>query len=142
MWEARRVSFAATSRLAPDVVSDDIIVPRENLTKMINFCQETMKKYNLKMCLVGHIGDGNLHPQIALNLENELEYQNFVNAKSDIYKEVLKLGGTISAEHGIGIEKLSFFEQSIDKTALEFMKVIKKAFDAQNILNPDKIFKL
>ena len=101
-----------------------------------------MEKYNLKMCLVGHVGDGNLHPQIALNLENEIEYQNFVAAKTNIYKEVLNLGGTISAEHGIGIEKISFFEQSIDKTALEFMKAMKKVFDPQNILNPDKIFKL
>lgn len=142
MWEARRISFAATSRLAPDVISDDIIVPRQNLVQMIKKCEEVMKKYGLKMCLVGHIGDGNLHPQIALNLENELEYQNFTNAKAEIYNEVIKLGGTISAEHGIGIEKLSFFEQSIDKTALEFMKVIKKAFDPKNILNPDKIFRL
>lgn len=142
MWEARRISFAATSRLAPDVISDDIIVPRQNLVRMIKKCEEVMGKYDLKMCLVGHIGDGNLHPQIALNLENELDYQNFTNAKAEIYNEAIKLGGTISAEHGIGIEKLSFFEQSIDKTALEFMKVIKKAFDPKNILNPDKIFRL
>ena len=94
------------------------------------------------MCLVGHIGDGNLHPQIALDLENEAEFKNYIQAKSEIYEKTIELGGTISAEHGIGISKLSFFENSIDKNALELMKLIKKSFDPKNILNPGKIFKL
>lgn len=142
IWEARRASFAASTRLAPDVISDDIIVPRENLAEMIKECNDISKKYNLKMCLVGHVGDGNIHPQIALNLENEEEFKNYINAKSEMYETALKLKGTISAEHGIGIEKLSYLENTIDKNALEYMKLIKLAFDPKNILNPDKIFKV
>ena len=142
IWEARRSSFAASARLAPDVISDDIIVPRENLPEMIKKCNEISKKYNLKMCLVGHVGDGNIHPQIALNLENEEEFKNYVNAKSEMYETALSLNGTISAEHGIGIEKLSYLENTLDKTALEYMKLIKQVFDPKNILNPGKIFKL
>lgn len=142
IWEARRSSFAASARLAPDVISDDIIVPRENLAEMIKKCNEISKKYNLKMCLVGHVGDGNIHPQIALNLENEEEFKNYVNAKSEMYETALSLNGTISAEHGIGIEKLSYLENTLDKTALEYMKLIKQVFDPKNILNPGKIFKL
>lgn len=141
IWEARRTSFSAVTRLAPDVISDDIIVPRENLAKMVKFCNETSQKYGLKMCLVGHVGDGNLHPQIALNLDNDEEFKNYVSAKSEIYAEVLHLNGTISAEHGIGIEKLSYLEQIIDKSALEYMALIKQAFDPKNILNPGKIFR-
>lgn len=141
-WNARRVSYAATTRLAPDVISDDIIVPRQNLEKMINFCYETTTKYNLKICLVGHIGDGNLHPQIALDIDNEQEFKNYTNAKSEIYKKVIELGGTISAEHGIGVEKLSYIDKIIDKDTLEYMKLIKKAFDPNGILNPGKIFEM
>ena len=72
IWNARRTSFAASTRLAPDVVSDDIIVPRSNLAEMIKTCHELSNKYNIKMCLIGHIGDGNLHPQFVLDLENEV----------------------------------------------------------------------
>lgn len=140
IWEARRASFAASARLAPDVISDDIIVPRENLAKMINKCNEISKKYNLKMCLVGHVGDGNIHPQIALNVDNDEEFRNYVNAKSEMYAQALSLNGTISSEHGIGIEKLSYLENTLDKNALEYMRLIKQAFDPKNILNPDKIF--
>lgn len=141
-WDARRASFAAAARLAPNVISGDIIVPRENLSKMIQKCFEISENYNLKMCLVGHVGDGNLHPQIALDLENEMEFKNYTEAKSQMYKEALALGGSISAEHGVGLEKLSYFETVIDKNALNFMKLIKKSFDPNNILNPGKIFRL
>ncbi|MCM1004055.1 MAG: FAD-binding protein [Candidatus Gastranaerophilales bacterium] len=141
VWEARRSSFAASARLAPDVISDDIIVPRENLAKMIKKCNEISAKYNLKMCLVGHVGDGNIHPQIALNLENDEEFKNYISAKSEMYDAALSLNGTISAEHGIGIEKLSYLGNTMDKNVLECMKMIKLAFDPKNILNPGKIFK-
>lgn len=141
-WQARRVSYAATTRLAPDVLSDDIIVPRDKLSKMITYCDDISKKFNLKMCLVGHVGDGNIHPQIALNLDNDEEFKNYQSAKTEMYKYAIELGGTISAEHGIGIEKLSYLENTIDKNSLEYMKSIKRIFDPNNILNPDKIFKL
>lgn len=141
IWEARRSSFAASARLAPDVISDDIIVPRENLAEMVKKCEEISRKYNLKMCLVGHVGDGNIHPQIALNMNNDEEFKNYINAKSEMYETALKLNGTISSEHGIGAEKLGYLEQTLDKSALEYMKLIKQVFDPKNILNPDKIFK-
>lgn len=140
IWEARRTSFAATTRLAPDVISDDIIVPRDKLAEMIKECNNISAKYNLKMCLVGHVGDGNIHPQIALNLDNDEEFKNYMNAKSEMYEAAFELGGTISAEHGIGIEKLPYFEKIVDKNAINYMKLIKKALDHKNILNPGKIF--
>ena len=89
---------------------------------------------------MGHVGDGNIHPQIALNLEDEEQFRNYINAKSEMYKAAWELGGTISAEHGIGIEKLAYLENTIDKKAVEYMKMVKKVFDPKNILNPGKIF--
>ena len=142
VWDARCSSFAAASRLAPDVISDDIIVPRKHLAEIIKKCNSICEKHGLKVCLVGHVGDGNIHPQIVLNMENEVEYRSYCNAKAEIYKLVQEMGGTISAEHGIGIEKLPYLEKIINKDTLEYMKLIKHLFDPKNILNPGKIFKL
>lgn len=141
-WNARRSSFAATTRLAPDVISDDIIVPRERIAEMVKYCEEIIRENELMMCMVGHIGDGNLHPQIALNLDNESDFRKYNSAKSAIYKKVFEIGGRISAEHGIGLAKLPYLGNTIDKKTLEYMKMIKKVFDPKNILNPDKIFEL
>ena len=140
VWTARRASYGATAKLAPDVVTDDVIVPRSKLSKMVCGCRDICRKYNLQVCIVGHVGDGNVHPQIALNLENDEEYKNLMNAKSEIYSLAISLGGTISAEHGIGMEKISYIDKVIDKEAIDYMKQIKKLFDPNNILNPGKIF--
>lgn len=140
IWDARRASFAAAARLAPDVVTDDIIVPRRNLSKMAVKCREIAEKYNLKMCLIGHAGDGNLHPQFALNLESEDEFKQCMDARAEMYEEVTALGGSISAEHGIGLEKKLYMNKSADIEAIEYMKLIKRVFDPKNILNPGKIF--
>ena len=141
-WTARRASFAAAAKLGADVVTDDLIVPRINLSPMVNGCKEICAKYNLKTCIVGHIGDGNIHPQITLNLENDTEFKAYMSAKSEIYNLVLSLGGAISSEHGVGIEKVNYMSQSVDNNALDYMKKLKLLFDPNNILNPGKIFKL
>lgn len=140
VWTARRASYGATAKLAPDVVTDDVIVPRSSLSKMVCGCRDICKKYNLQVCIVGHVGDGNVHPQIALNLENDEEYKNLMNAKSEIYSLAISLGGTISAEHGVGMEKISYIEKVLDEESVKYMKQIKNLFDTKGILNPGKIF--
>ena len=142
IWTARRSSFAATAQLAPDVLSDDIIVPRTSIAKMVRGCKDICDKYDLNVCMVGHLGDGNLHPQIAINLENEEEFKRYFLAKSEIYNLAITLNGTISAEHGVGIEKIEYIGNIIDNSAIEYMKQVKKLFDPNNILNPGKIFKM
>ena len=142
VWTARRASYGATAKLAPDVVTDDVIVPRSSLSKMVCGCRDICKKYNLQVCIVGHVGDGNVHPQIALNLENDEEYKNLMDAKSEIYALAVSLGGTISAEHGIGVEKISYAEKILGDDVVEQMRKIKTLFDSSGILNPGKIFKM
>ena len=141
IWTARRASYAAATKLAPDVVTDDIIVPRAALSDMVCGCKEICDKYNLQVCIVGHVGDGNIHPQIVLNLENDSEFKNYMDAKSEIYQLAIKLGGTISAEHGIGLEKILYMEQILDSESIEYMRKIKNLFDPNGILNPGKIFR-
>jgi len=140
IWTARRSSFAAAAKLRPDVVTDDVIVPRSKLSELIKGIKNICQKYNLETCIVGHVGDGNVHPQIALNLEDASEHKNYLLAKEEIYALTINLGGTLSAEHGIGAEKKKYMPMAVDSTALEYMKRIKKVFDPKNILNPNKIF--
>lgn len=140
IWQARHSSYAAATRLAPDVISDDIIVPREKISDVIFEIENLSKIYNLKICLVGHIGDGNFHPQFVLDLNSENDFRNFQEIRTKIYSKVKKLGGSVSAEHGIGLEKKEFFQAETDITVIEYMKAIKKIFDPKNILNPGKIF--
>ena len=140
IWTARRASFAATAKLRPDVVTDDMIVPRSNLPKLVEGINKICQKYQLQTCVIGHVGDGNVHPQIALNLEDKQEYANYIKAKEEMYKLTIELDGTLSGEHGIGSEKKKYIPMAIDKVALEYMKKIKVVFDPKNILNPDKIF--
>ena len=140
IWAARRSSMNACAKLKPDVTTDDVIVPRKNLAKLVEGVQNICHKYNLTVCLVGHVGDGSVHPQIPINMKDEAEYENYKKAKSEIYHLTTELGGTISGEHGIGLEKKEFLPNVTGNLSIEYMRQIKKVFDPKNILNPYKIF--
>ncbi len=140
IWIARRSSFGATAKLAPNVVTEDVVVPRENIVKLVKGIWQICSKYELKTCIMGHIGDGNIHPNIALDLRNPKELNNFKRAKTELFELSLSLNGRLSGEHGIGCEKSYFIDKALDSNNLEYMKQIKKLFDPKNILNPGKIF--
>lgn len=140
IWISRRSSFGATAKLAPNVLTEDVVVPRENIVPLVKGIWEICKKYELKTCIMGHIGDGNIHPNIALDLRNPVERYNFDRAKTELFELALSLNGRLSGEHGIGCEKSEFISKALDPNNLEYMKKIKKLFDPKNILNPGKIF--
>lgn len=140
IWSARRASMAACTRLKPNVTTDDLIVPRENLAKLVLGVREICEKYGLTVCMVGHVGDGSIHPQIPIDYNDEEEYSMFKKAKGEIYEFTAKLGGLLSGEHGIGMLKREAIGLVINETALNYMRRIKKTFDPENILNPYKIF--
>ncbi|MBQ4123812.1 FAD-binding protein [bacterium] len=140
IWISRRSSFGATAKLAPNVVTEDVVVPRENIVPLVKGIRAICDKYNLKTCIMGHIGDGNIHPNIALDLRNQDELNNFKKAKTELFDLALSLNGRLSGEHGIGCEKSYYIDKAIDATALNYMKSLKKVFDPKNILNPGKIF--
>ncbi|MDH5769651.1 MAG: glycolate oxidase subunit GlcD, partial [Nitrospirota bacterium] len=93
-----------------------------------------------KIVNFGHAGDGNIHVNIMVDRKNEEEYKKGLELVSQIFKNTLELGGTISGEHGVGLTKLGYIEMEIPKSEIEIMKSIKKVFDPKNILNPGKIF--
>ena len=90
--------------------------------------------------MVGHVGDGSVHPQIPIDYNDEDEYKRYKMAKSEIYDLTAKLGGILSGEHGIGAVKRAYIDKVVNSVALDYMRVIKNTFDPQNILNPYKIF--
>ena len=140
IWQARRSSMGACAKLKPNVTTDDVIVPRENLPQLVKGIQDICDKYELTVCMVGHVGDGSVHPQIPLDFENLKEYNNYKLAKAEIYDLTIRLSGTISGEHGIGREKREHISKVVSVNALNYMREIKKVFDPNNILNPFKIF--
>ena len=140
IWRARRSSMGACAKLKPNVTTDDVIVPRKNLSKLVLGIREICKKYNLDVCMVGHVGDGSIHPQIPIDYRDEDEYNRYKSAKSEIYELTASLGGILSGEHGIGTEKRDYIDKVVSPEALKYMRQIKKIFDPENILNPYKIF--
>lgn len=140
IWTARRSSMGACARLKPNVTTDDVIVPRENLAELVLGTREICEKYGLDVCMVGHVGDGSVHPQIPIDYTDEDEYRRYKLAKAEIYELTVKLGGLLSGEHGIGREKREHINKVISPIALDYMRSIKRTFDPNNILNPYKIF--
>lgn len=140
IWRARRSSMGACAKLKPNVTTDDVIVPRKNLSKLVLGIREICKKYNLDVCMVGHVGDGSIHPQTPIDYRDEDEYNRYKSAKSEIYELTASLGGILSGEHGIGAEKRDYIDKVVSPEALKYMRQIKKIFDPENILNPYKIF--
>lgn len=140
IWIARRSSFGATAKLAPNVLTEDVVVPRENIVPLVKGIWNICAKYDLKTCIMGHIGDGNIHPNIALDLRNSLERTNFEMAKTELFELALSLNGRLSGEHGIGCEKSPFIHKALEADTLNLMKQIKHLLDEKGILNPGKIF--
>lgn len=140
LWEARRSCFAAMARRRPTIIVEDATVPRGKLAQMMNKVKQIAEKHKVEICTIAHAGDGNLHPQIMTDESDPEEMERVEAAIGEIFRETIALGGTLSGEHGIGLEKKKFLKLEIDPGAIEVMKKIKKALDPKNILNPDKIW--
>ena len=140
LWKARSAGFAAVFSAAHTVLAEDVAVPRDKMAEFINRCKEIGKKYDLFVELIGHAGDGNLHPSIFTDIRDKEHFAKAQQALEDIFEAALSLGGVLSGEHGIGLEKQRFFKKAIDPVALDIMKKIKGILDPNNILNPGKIW--
>ena len=136
IWRARRSAFSALTQLKPSVITEDMVVPRNKIVDMINKIQELSKKYNIITATMGHAGDGNIHPNFALDLEKEKD--NFLKLKDELFYYALSIGGTLSGEHGVGTHKKKYINDAIEQNAYKLMKKIKKLLDERNILNPNK----
>ncbi len=140
--EVRRVAFTAPGHLYPGFIDGDIAVPLSRVKDALLRIAEIRKKYNVFITTVGHAGDGNLHPNIGADPKNADEWERAKKAAYEINIMAIELGGTVSAEHGIGKLKedvlLKQFEVRQQMPVYKLMKEIKRVFDPKGILNPDK----
>ncbi len=141
-WDLRKAVSSSIKRIAPDKMNEDVTVPVTSLFELIEYTRSVSEKYGLRIVVYGHSGDGNLHVNILYDRKNDTELNNARLASEDIFKKSVVLGGNITGEHGIGLSKKSFLSIQLSKNEISFMKKIKKAFDPDNILNPDKIFNM
>jgi len=137
-WKGRKAAFPAVGRISPDYYCMDGTIPRKSLPEVLARIAALSEKYQLAVANVFHAGDGNLHPLILYdaNIPNQLELTEKFGA--EILQACLDVGGTITGEHGVGIEKLDQMCVQFNTAELNQFHAVKKAFDPKNILNPEK----
>lgn len=139
-WKMRSAGFAAVFSAARTVIAEDITVPRDRLPELIKKLGEISEKSGFFIQYLGHAGDGNLHPSIFTDISDKESFTRAQDTMEKIFDAALSLGGVLSGEHGIGLEKQRLFNRAIDPIALKLMKQIKKLLDPNNIINPGKIW--
>lgn len=139
-WKMRSAGFAAVFGAAHTVLAEDVAVPRDKLAEFIKKLGEISERTGFFIQYLGHAGDGNLHPSIFTDMRKEDEFARAQAAMGEIFRAALSLGGVLSGEHGIGLEKQRFLKEAMDPVALDLMKKIKGILDPNNILNPGKIW--
>jgi glycolate oxidase len=137
---ARRSAFSALARVSPTTILEDATVPRSELAKMIRFVAAVAKKYELKIGTFGHMGDGNLHPTFLTDERNHAEMHRVEEAFKEIFAEAIRLGGTITGEHGIGLAKKSFLPAFLGDAQMRVLRELRRVLDPNGILNPGKMF--
>jgi glycolate oxidase len=139
-WAGRRAAFPAIGRLAADYYCVDGTIPRRALPEMVEYMAKLSEHYQLRVANVFHAGDGNLHPLICYdaNIPGGLEKAEAFGA--DILKRCVEVGGVLTGEHGVGVEKRDLMEVQFTQTDLDQQQRLKCAFDAEGLLNPGKVF--
>ncbi|MCX8026606.1 MAG: FAD-binding protein [Thermodesulfovibrionales bacterium] len=138
LWSIRKSISPALYNLKKDKVSEDIVVPRDKIPVILKSLYQISDRNAVQIVCFGHAGDGNIHVNILT--DNHSERARLDDVIKQIFNEVLKIGGSISGEHGIGITKSPYLSMELDKRQIAIMKEIKRIFDPQNRLNPNKIF--
>ena len=136
LWQARRTAFGAVARLTPNCIVEDATVPVRKVPEILKKIVELASKYRLKIAVLAHAGDGNLHPLIMTDLRDKEEMARIDKALQEMYEAAMGMGGTLSGEHGIGIAKKKFMPMVFSQSTIEIMRGIKRVFDPNNILNP------
>jgi glycolate oxidase len=139
LWTARRVLSQATYNLNPVKIAEDVVVPRSEIPTLIRALEEMEKRFGVPILSFGHAGDGNFHVSIMIKDTPE-DRARAEEAVKEIFAETVRLGGTLSGEHGIGTSKAAYLGMELSNDVIGTMREIKRLFDPNNILNPGKIF--
>ena len=142
LWEGRRGAYSALARLAPNVLVEDGVVPRDKLPEIARRIQEIAARHRVKAYLLFHAGDGNIHPNIAFDERDKEETARVKAAGHEMLQACVELGGSLSGEHGIGCDKRDAMAWLFDAPALALFRRVKDALDPDRLANPDKLFPL
>ena len=139
-WAGRKAAFPAVGRISPDYICMDGTIPRKALPQVLRGMEDLSKKHGLRVANVFHAGDGNLHPLILFDANTGDEFDRAEAFGADILRLCVKVGGVLTGEHGVGIEKRDLMPEMFSEADLEQQQRVKCAFDDKGMLNPGKVF--
>lgn len=139
LWKGRKKAFGAMGRLAPDLLVQDATVPRTRLPEVLARISRIAKRYDLQVANVFHAGDGNLHPNIVFDRRDREETARVEAASREIMAVCVDAGGSITGEHGVGVDKRKYMRLVFSPEELEALRGVKAVFDPKNLCNPDKV---
>jgi len=139
-WAGRKAAFPAVGRISPDYYCMDGTIPRAKLPQVLAAMKDMSAKYGLRVANVFHAGDGNLHPLILYDANVPGELEKAEDFGADILKLCVEVGGVLTGEHGVGVEKRDLMPAMFNETDLDQQQRVKCAFDAKGLLNPGKVF--
>jgi len=137
-WSGRKAAFPAVGRISPDYYCMDGTIPRKRLGEVLRFIAAMEKKYGLRCPNVFHAGDGNLHPLILFDANDPEQLRRTEAFAGEVLEKSIAVGGTVTGEHGVGIEKINQMCLQFTPAELEMFRAVKRAFDPDGLLNPEK----
>jgi glycolate oxidase len=140
LWEPRKKIGDTLKELTQNVTREDLVVPKKQIPLLISKLKNLVEKYGASIYAFGHLGDGNIHADVSIDKSKDISASEIDRMRREIYEVTISLGGTITAEHGVGLSKIPYIGIALDEKQIELMKKIKAVFDPKNILNPGKIF--
>ena len=140
LWKLRKSTSPAIARIAPLKFNEDICVPISRIPDICRFVEELGHRRDVKVVSFGHSGDGNLHINFMTDRKRPQEVARVKLAIEELFREAVRVGGTLSGEHGIGMMKRPYLKIALNKATIEFEKKVKQALDPSNVFNPGKIF--
>ncbi|HMF29655.1 MAG TPA: FAD-linked oxidase C-terminal domain-containing protein, partial [Candidatus Cybelea sp.] len=139
LWKSRKQAFGAVGRLAPSYCTQDGVVPRTKLPHILRFIQNVGAKYQLEIANVFHAGDGNIHPILLFDERDADQVRRVLAASHEILQECIDVGGSVTGEHGIGVEKIDFMPKLFTPDDLAMMVRLRDAFNPKGVCSPQKM---
>jgi glycolate oxidase len=139
IWKGRKSAFSAVGRLTPDFIVQDGVVPRTKLGQALGRIQEIGREFGCRVANVFHAGDGNLHPLIMFDGKQPGALENAEKCAGEIVRLCIRMGGSITGEHGVGLEKKAYLEEMYGNADIEFMRRLRVAIDPGELANRGKM---
>ncbi|MBI2791694.1 MAG: FAD-binding protein [Gammaproteobacteria bacterium] len=140
LWTIRKSLSQALRSLSPHKINEDVVVPLSHIPDLLNYTQELAKEFDITIVNFGHAGNGNLHVNLLIDPFDPVQGPRAKECLNRLFDKVVDLQGSLSGEHGVGIEKRDYVSKEITPSSMQLMKKIKAQFDPQNIMNPGKFF--